>query len=366
MAINITGKFKPQGSFALVDAVDVELPDGSRLSDYQAVKSVNGVAPDENGNVTLTLDFEDNPTVDAPGGENAGIPQFDLQEMGMAAISLPVGTVSLAVDTTEMISALAEGAVRFAIPVSVDGNEAVFHLDMHGFTDGSGSYQCISLAMMETALIVLVNLAPGGLEVSVMPVTTAIGIPAITAEDNDKILKVVDGAWTPVEMDGLAGGVSSWNNLTDKPFYEEGSRVLLIEETKFEGFTQNPDYGLYFAYDAKPFSLAAGETYTVLWDGGEYVVTALDASAVVGGEMIAMGDGSAWGLPGNEEPFIIATDAVSMYFFASDPNDSAVSHDVGIYQGATVIKTLDEKYLPMDAIDQRIEEYISSALEGDY
>ena len=199
-----------------------------------------------------------------------------------------------------------------------------------------------------------------------MPVTTAIGIPAITAEDNDKILKVVDGAWTPVEMDGLAGSASSWNNLTDKPFYEEGSRVLLIQETKFEGFTQNPDYGLYFAYDAKPFSLAAGETYTVLWDGGEYVVTALDASAVVGGEMIAMGDGSAWGLPGNEEPFIIATDAVSMYFLASDPNDSAVSHDVGIYQGATVIKTLDEKYLPMDAIDQRIEEYISSALEGDY
>jgi hypothetical protein len=33
MAINITGKFKPQGNFALIDAADVEMPNGSRLSD---------------------------------------------------------------------------------------------------------------------------------------------------------------------------------------------------------------------------------------------------------------------------------------------------------------------------------------------
>ena len=34
MAISITGKFKPQGNFSLVDAADVEMPDGTRLSDH--------------------------------------------------------------------------------------------------------------------------------------------------------------------------------------------------------------------------------------------------------------------------------------------------------------------------------------------
>lgn len=34
MAINITGKFKPQGNFVLVDAADVGMPDGTRLSDH--------------------------------------------------------------------------------------------------------------------------------------------------------------------------------------------------------------------------------------------------------------------------------------------------------------------------------------------
>ena len=34
MAIGITGKFKPDGNFPLVDAVDVEMPDGTRLPDH--------------------------------------------------------------------------------------------------------------------------------------------------------------------------------------------------------------------------------------------------------------------------------------------------------------------------------------------
>lgn len=32
MAIGITGKFEPDGDFPLIDAKDVEMPDGSRLS----------------------------------------------------------------------------------------------------------------------------------------------------------------------------------------------------------------------------------------------------------------------------------------------------------------------------------------------
>lgn len=34
MAIQITGKFKPDGNFPLMDAADIEMPDGSRLPEY--------------------------------------------------------------------------------------------------------------------------------------------------------------------------------------------------------------------------------------------------------------------------------------------------------------------------------------------
>lgn len=34
MAIGITGKFKPKGNFPLMDAADIEMPDGTRLPDY--------------------------------------------------------------------------------------------------------------------------------------------------------------------------------------------------------------------------------------------------------------------------------------------------------------------------------------------
>lgn len=42
MAINITGKFKPQGNFALIDAEDVEMPDGTKLSEYQGLQGEKG------------------------------------------------------------------------------------------------------------------------------------------------------------------------------------------------------------------------------------------------------------------------------------------------------------------------------------
>lgn len=45
MAIGITGKFKPKGDFPLMDAEDIEMPDGSRLSEYNlSMKLEDGVS----------------------------------------------------------------------------------------------------------------------------------------------------------------------------------------------------------------------------------------------------------------------------------------------------------------------------------
>lgn len=146
---------------------------------------------------------------------------------------------------------------------------------------------------------------------------------------------------------GSSGGVSSWNDLTDKPFYEEVNLEVFLPEEE-DSFELNGDFGLYFAAGIKPASLVVGETYTVYWDGKEYVCTAIDASSVVPGgtEMIAIGNGAGFGLPGNNEPFAIATDESLIMFFVVDPTDTSTSHTVEIFKGAITIRTLDPKFLP--------------------
>lgn len=79
MAIGITGKFKPDGDFSLMDAVDIEMPDGSRLPD--ALKKVNGYfagpVPPENKNVLWLDTSEDNEQIpDVIGGKDGMILQM--------------------------------------------------------------------------------------------------------------------------------------------------------------------------------------------------------------------------------------------------------------------------------------------------
>ena len=54
MSIPITDKFKPKGAggYALIDAEDVEMPDGSRLGDVKIFNGEDGLTPyiGENGN----------------------------------------------------------------------------------------------------------------------------------------------------------------------------------------------------------------------------------------------------------------------------------------------------------------------------
>lgn len=55
MAIGITGKFKPKGNFPLMDAVDIEMPDGTRLSEYNGFP---GVTEADNGKIPQVVNGE--------------------------------------------------------------------------------------------------------------------------------------------------------------------------------------------------------------------------------------------------------------------------------------------------------------------
>ena len=128
------------------------------------------------------------------------IPTFDLAAMGMTAVTLPVGSASIETDTTALISALSAGAVRFAIPTIA----GTYSVDMHGVTDGSGGYQCVAFAMMNAAVAIMVNVVSGAIQVLVIPLATAIGIPSVTTADNGKLMQVVDGAWAAIALQDVS------------------------------------------------------------------------------------------------------------------------------------------------------------------
>ena len=76
---------------------------------------------------------------------------------------------------------------------------------------------------------------------------------------------------------------SSWNDLTDKPFYSEVKDVFYLEETTVSGF-DNPsgDYWTVWMLD-EPLKLSnqikVGEKYIVTWDGVDYEATLFEDEA---------------------------------------------------------------------------------------
>ena len=155
------------------------------------------------------------------------------------------------------------------------------------------------------------------------------------------------------------GGVTSWNDLKDKPFGDEGGsgEVEIFSQT-VEGFALGTD-GVYGASMTAPFTLAEGDTYRVSWDGMEYTYVGTDMDGVIG---VGNLEGDPLGLaivPGVN--IGLDFDLLAIITVSDKP-----SHDITIYHVTGGVKTLDAKYLPMDAIDARIDAYMEKALGGDY
>lgn len=163
MAIYLIDKIKPKnnGSFPMVDATDVEMPDGTRLSDYKMA---------------------------------ADIPVIDLTNL--PGLDLPNGTsIMNGYNTAAIRTALAAGPVKFLIPVSMDGNDLTVAVPMVGYSvAGNEAFQCTSVLTMESITLLLsMSFSANVAFMSVIPLATKLGIPAVSAEDNGKIMEVVGG-----------------------------------------------------------------------------------------------------------------------------------------------------------------------------
>ena len=128
--------------------------------------------------------------------------------------------------------------------------------------------------------------------------------------------------------------------------------VTILGEQTFSGFTYQSQLNAYagggaFGTDLSAFTIELGKTYTVVWDGVSYEVTAKDASALEAG-VILLGNGAAFGL-GGDEPFAVAWYPEGVTFFASD---DAPSHTISIYnEVATGATILEEQTVVYDAED---------------
>jgi hypothetical protein len=147
--------------------------------------------------------------------------------------------------------------------------------------------------------------------------------------------KLIDEKYIPDTIarvsDVSGSGVSSWNDLTDKPFGEEGTAEIILPERTFNftsaGYDSMEGYYYYYSYDLY-INFVVGTEYVVTFDGVEYHCVA-DRTGGLGGKDLEM-------------PVIISQGSMgAMYYYTKERG----SHSISISTSAP-IKQLDEKYIP--------------------
>lgn len=149
---------------------------------------------------------------------------------------------------------------------------------------------------------------------------------------------------------GGTGGVTSWNDLMDKPFYEEVSLETIVPEEEYDGFTHLSALGLYGKARMNWFTLQEGEKYIVRWKEEEeqdWPVTAFKMAQqgmeaiVLGNEKLLSGESTT-----PVEPFVVYQILDNNYCAICSTKDAESSHWVGVFKDNSVIKPLDAKFLP--------------------
>lgn len=147
-----------------------------------------------------------------------------------------------------------------------------------------------------------------------------------------------------IEVNPGSGGVSSWNDLTDKPFYEEIAEVELYRNDSLAFSLLNGED--YMALINESIDIISGETYRINWDGVDYTCVAFDMSTDIV-PAVMVGNLAIAGMEDTGEPFLIqrmrdeSTDICVMGSYTSES-----SHSVTIYGSGNAVHTIDEKFIP--------------------
>ena len=183
---------------------------------------------------------------------------------------------------------------------------------------------------------------------------------------------------------GGGGGVSSWKDLTDKPFGEnEDGTVRQLDNKYLEPFElqagEEKDVlplhsieglgviveGSIYAAGLPIFPLTEGEIYNVAWNDDAHTCTA-KLVTFNGAPTMGLGNFALAGLGEDTgEPFLIGVgaDGLSAAVYTTT-SDTPIT--VRVYQSIPNKWLLKEEYLPFGAIAAYIDDYIDEALGGDY
>ena len=105
------------------------------------------------------------------------------------------------------------------------------------------------------------------------------------------------------------------------------AETAIFETTRIETFAFDDMFGIYVADGVALAAIEIGETYKVIWDDIEYTCIGQDMSAL-GAGYVGLGNLSAFGGNGNDEPFVIGYVGGGLLFGSFE---TVTTHKVGIF-----------------------------------
>lgn len=125
-----------------------------------------------------------------------------------------------------------------------------------------------------------------------------------------------------LHSNGGGGGVSSWNDLTDKPFYHNQFSEVVIDNLTKEDYENN---------NKPSCTFIPGDLYTVIWNGTYY-------------ENIKCYTGGGWNTI--QDPNVFCIDDQGGNGLCIFPADKNNNYTVSVIHNVSELQKLDEKYIP--------------------
>ena len=340
-----------QGIQGIQGPVGPQGPEGPRgLSG--GVASVNGIAPDENGNVEFEVASSWNDLTDKPFGEEVIYTEKSCTltrtgEDGGSGSDIEIANAIF----NDCSCATYTSGYPDSIPLQLHKTDSP---DVFEATEQYGEYTLV--------YTVTLDLDGNGEPNGMIRFTKVMGSdnPIITASVPTETVKTIDPKFLPDNVatkDDIPDGFSgSWNDLTDKPF-GEGTEVTAITASYSGDFTISGDDTAAMVRITDGY-LLANQEYVVVYDGKEYVCTTVKGP---NSPSVALGNLSLIDCVSTKpedyhflnnvtrvdtgEPFaIVVSEYYDYHVHFYTKTEGAHSLEAG--PGSIVVKQIDSKYLP--------------------
>lgn len=154
---------------------------------------------------------------------------------------------------------------------------------------------------------------------------------------------------------GGSGGVTSWNDLTDKPFYKTTTVKEILPETKVESVVDGEGgdaYTIYGLTEPLPTNLTAGARYIVTVNGVVYNTTAVDMGE---GLVALVNDGGDFETQEGLAFYVVSIPAEAAENYAGlrlvvEMLDGSTPETLAIRGEVTEVKQIDDEFIPKEPV----------------